>query len=280
MAKFGALFWCVLAPVALAFASRGQLVILPGKGKTVMERVMETLKTEDPAKIRALARQLRKEGETVMADRLEMAADLVAKMKKAPTDKLPASVDPLDESYLLNKPTTLDQTDLMVAAWLRAEGKGAPPFITADLYPEQVTERGLTPHEMWVLSPYFPVDSDLTAPVLHFGLPPGAPPEAAPEGLHAFTYLEWGRAHIRFPGGPVSMLGRWWLCMLAHELTHAAQFRVGMTAQETTDTLARYGYNNSPIEVQARFYQRLIYADLARRAREYFLRRGPLPVFP
>lgn len=249
-------------------------------GKTPLERAMEAVKTEDPAKMRAVARQLRAEGETTYADGLERAADMIAKMKTTPRAQWPAGADPVDEPWLRDEPVP-DQTDLMVADWLQRPDNGAPALTTADLYPDRApTRRLLTPRERWALAPYFPVPDDLSAE-LRFERPPNWTDEQTQQtGVYAVTYGIDGQTVVYFPHGPRLMLSRFWLAVLAHELVHGAQLRVAGGETGSIDAMAKYGYQNSPIEVQARYYQRIVYADLVTRARAYYLARGGIPVFP
>jgi hypothetical protein len=240
------------------------------------------MQTGDVKQIRALARKLRAEGERDMALRLEAAAELMEEMRGQQAQQWPAGADPVAETVWLEEPKTLTQDDLMVAAWLRAEDKGAPAFTVEDLYPDRSPERRkLTPHERWVLGPYFPVARDLEAVVLVFKTAEGVPPEVLAQ-LYAITYPDGnGGALVYFPRGHLSLLSRWWMAVLAHELVHGAQMRLaGGSTRHATEAMVKWGYSSSPVEVQARYYQRLVYVDLARRARDYFLSRGPMPVFP
>lgn len=267
--------------------TRSRVLYIPAAAKTgtPIERAARAfelaLEKQDIRYVREIARQLRAEGHIAIADKLEQAIPLTEKLieqRKKPPPTWPSTVDQVLDHELLNMPTTLSQDDLMVAAWMRREDNGAPPFETADLYPDRVTTRQLTPRERWFLSPYFPVASDLGAE-LHFG---AVAPEfaQATENLAAVTHPYEGHIRITFPNGPQSMLSRWWMALLAHEITHVAQYRLGLTTQQATEDFIKWQYTLSPIEVQARYYQRVVYADLVRRAREFFLARGPMPIFP
>lgn len=272
----------------LVFAiSRARVLYIPlgAETGTPMERAGKALELamekRDIRYVREIARQLRAEGHSLIADKLDEAIPIVQKMieqRKKPAPVWPAGADQVLDSELVNMPTVLTQDDLMVAAWLRRDDNGGPPFVEADLYPDRVTTRQLTPRERWFLAPYFPVASDLETE-LHFGKPPAEYAEAA-KNLAAYTHPFGGHIRITFPNGPQSMLSRWWLALLAHELTHAAQYRLGMTTQEAEAEFIKWQYTLSPIEVQARHYQRVVYADLVRRARDFYLSRGQLPIFP
>jgi hypothetical protein len=266
---------------------RGQLAGASAK-PTPLERAtqaaIDAVTSGDPKKIRALAVELRAQGQTDLANRLEQAAVLVERMLSQPHASWPAGADPVDDPELRDPPPVPpSQDDLMVAAWLRAKDTGAPALVDADLKPNKHLRRPLTARERWFLGPYFPVAADLKTPILNFRLPPGTSTKAAADTMrqyYALTFYSPAKVPlVYFPHGPQSLLSRWWMAVLAHELVHGAQLRLGMTPAQTTDALVSYGYALSPIEVQARFLQRVVYGDLVKRAHAYFASRGPVPVF-
>lgn len=281
-------FGWLLGAVALYALTRGRVIVLPAKQGTPMARAARALELAlekgDIRYVREMVRQLRAEKETELADRIEQGIPLMERLiaeRGKPKPTWPAGADPVTDSYLLESgpPTVLTQEDLMIAAWMRREDNGGPPFVEADLYPDRVTRRYLTPRERWFLDPYFPVKQDLEAELFFDNTPkPGI--EQYVKRLFAVTTRPGGKTLITFPNGPASFLSRWWMALLAHELSHGAQYRIGLTEQEAEREFARWEYVLSPIEVQARYYQRLVYWDLARRAREFWLSRGPMPKFP
>jgi hypothetical protein len=252
-------------------------------GATPFDRAVRAAQTNDTKVMRAEAKRLRAEGHAPYAQALETAADIAEKMKVAssqPPLLWPAGADPVSDMSLRNPPSHLTQDDLMVAAWLRDEDNGGPAFVTADLYPDRELKRRLTPRERWVLAPYFHVASDMD-PELNFGVPKGMPAGAFPANVYAVTFGTPDRGcTVVFPRGPQSLLSRWWMAVLVHELVHVAQLRLAGGDTGATAAQIKWGYERSPTEVQARYYQRLVYNDLVRRARESFLSRGPMPMFP
>jgi hypothetical protein len=275
------------AALALFAITRGRVIVLAKQG-TPIERAARALELAlekgDARYVRELARQLRAEGETELADKLDQGMPLLERLiaqRSRPKPTWPADADPVADAYLLEDgpPSVLSQEDLMIAAWMRHEENGGPAFVKADLYPDEVTTRQLTPRERWFLGPYFPVAQDLDAE-LHFSKPPPGAAEYTKNLFAVTTRGANGKVWINFPNGPQSMLSRWWLSLLAHELTHGTQYRLGMTERQAEDEFVRWNYVLSPIEVQARYIQRVVYWDLARRAREFWLSRGPMPLFP
>jgi hypothetical protein len=249
-------------------------------GKSPIERAIDAANTQDPAKMRAAARKLRAEGHTDLADRLEQAAALFQKMRAQPKAVWPADADPVNEPWLRDEPVP-GQEDLMIADWLQRTDNGGPPLTVEDLYPDRKLRRALTPRERWALGPYFPVSADLDGAELRFETPPNWTQQMAnDQPVYAVTFGVAGKPVVYFPKGPRSLLSRFWLAVLGHELIHGAQFRVSGGALNTTEDLLRWGYELTPTEVQARFYQRVIYGDLLRRAAAYWEPRGGVPLFP
>lgn len=272
-------------PCLLALASRRRSETVPAGALaegTPLERAQRAVETQDPKAMRAEAKRLRADGYKQIGDALDQAAVITEKMiarRNQPAPVWPSTVDRVLNDWLLAPPATLTQDDLMVAAWLRSDDNGGPAYVVGDLYPDRVAKRSLTPRERWVLSPYFPVVQDFAAE-LNFGVPPGTPPGVVPGNLYAITIGTTEGPKIIFPKGPQSLLGRWWLAVLAHELVHVSQVRIAGGDPGAVDAQIKWGYELSPLEVQARYYQRLVYDDLVARARAFFLSRGPMPKFP
>lgn len=186
--------------------------------------------------------------------------------------QVPGGVDPVDEAYLRLIPTSKNDDDRAFDRWL-AEDPTRPPYVEEDT--ARVTSRSLTPYEKWALGPYFYVD-DLTVPRLHNGkIPTLLEGIEVPWQMLALTMSISGKPHIFVPHEPQDFRHRWWLALLAHELYHAGQLRLGATPGEAEDAIKRHGYVNSPLEISARGKQREVYLGLAQRARA-FLKGRPV----
>jgi len=142
--------------------------------------------------------------------------------------------------------------------------------------------RKLNAFERWALEPYF-IDEDLTATIYNGVLPPIIDRSKLPPGIdldnlpvtaHAMTFGTPG-------GGSPPMIWlvhfrpqlwrRWDLSLLAHELSHGAQVRMGgLTPAELLALMTRYGYEGSPTEVQARWMQGAVLSKLDSRARAFY----------
>lgn len=245
-------------------------------GTTPAERAARVLETLDVKRIRAEAARLRKLGETQWADALEKAIPTVerlARIKKEPKPVWPRTADPVAEDFLLN-PRPLTDEDLRIAVWMGAPDNGGPALVPADsTMPQPGSKRRLTPRERWLLAPYFPVTADLDLEIV-FGPPPGGDTFVNPL-MHAVTAsVGSGAPMVFFPNGPQLMLDRFAMCVLGHELIHGAQARIGMRSTDPLESYARWGYELSPHEVQARAFQRVMWFDFAKRAAAYFAARG------
>lgn len=254
------------------------------EGGPPSQRAARALESLDEAKIKAESARLRKQGHTMWADALDRALPMIKMLKEqegTPKPEWPSSADSVPDFFLLNPPAFETQDDKLCAAWMRSQDNGGPPLVEADYrLPAPGARRPLTPRERWLLGPYFPVKQDLDLEIV-FEPPPGMPREVVDPLLHAITAMPPGTTtpKVFFPNGPELLLNRFWLCVLGHELIHGAQLRIGLTQQQSLESFVRWGYQLSPIEVQARAFQRVIWFDLASRARAYFLRKGPLPTF-
>ena len=78
------------------------------------------------------------------------------------------------------------------------------------------------------------------------------------------------KGEIWFPNAPRPLWQRGWLAILAHEVAHRAQLRMGMTEAEGIAAIHQRGYVDSPIELQARWMQRRVLRGLAERARAFY----------
>ena len=235
-----------------------------GPPDAIKKRMVDALITGKPATIRAEAKRLRSEGWPTLADDLEASArhlespgGLEQMPERAPVGTYDPFVEPVSE-------TTPD--DRAFAAWIRDPRSGAPELGREDLEPMQGPRR-LTDYERWVLGPYHYAD-DLTHPTLYLGMPPPDFPPGVkiPEQLWAVTTIT---GDIYFPNHPRSFLTRWWLAVLAHELYHVGQARLGLTSWQAQEAILKHGYAQSPVEVSARWKQRQTYDGVTKLAREF-----------
>jgi hypothetical protein len=169
--------------------------------------------------------------------------------------------------YKLNAPTAPDAND---QRWLRyvVEPSRPGPRAKADDAP---INRGLSDFEHWALAPYF-IRQDLDNVSLFNGVePPGLPQGFAsklPATMWALTFVApGGPALVWLPHFHALMYERWWLGLLAHEITHGAQGRMGgLSPQQAVEQYKSMGYEKMPTEVQARWMQDAVLQGLDRRA--------------
>lgn len=195
-------------------------------------------------------------------------------LNQLPPTTLPPTVDPMRDLRLLSKPTEGIEIEIddLYDRWVRDPRSGAPELTTVDLIP-RVGKRGLTAFERWALADFFYV-ADLEGEKLHMGM---RPPELVdklaeagqelPEAVAAFTMPD---GSVWFPHGPKPLHERWWLSILAHELYHSGQVRLGSTLGEATEAIEHWGYIDSPLEVSARWKQREVYDGMGERAQMFF----------
>lgn len=187
----------------------------------------------------------------------------------------PPYVDPTDEELLSGPKITGD--DLLWLRYATDPDRPGPPLRQKDEENEPPSSRTLTDFEIWVLEPYFPVPDDLGGVTIHNGFdPPNFP---APELLPLLAAKTDERGDIWLPGRkpgepswqrPQPLWHRYWLGVLAHELTHRAQIRMGMTLPDAIQAVHEHGYVESPVEVQARWMQRRVLRGMAERARAFY----------
>lgn len=210
-----------------------------------------------------------------------LAALFVAVRRRPPVDidslpptKLPSTVDPMRDVRLFVPPAeTSDETVLenerFFRAWVEDGRSGAPALTEVDANPRNGT-RGLTPYERWALQDYFHA-LDLDAASITFG---GRPPifEGLPINSRVYAMTDMDDGRVYFPHGPRDMCSLWWLSVMAHELYHAGQHRLGAQPIDMGSANMTWGYVDNPLEVQARWQQRAVLDGLAQRARAFFAR--------
>lgn len=171
------------------------------------------------------------------------------------------------DQRLFNPPVMPNEEDRFFSAWI-GDSRSGSQLSSVDVSP-RAGKRHLTAYEKWALRPYFPYAPDLDEPVINDGIkPPGWEYEQDPEGIRAATSPL--TKEIYFPHGPTKFTDRWWLAALAHELWHLAQIRIGLTPEQAAGALMKWGYESSPIEVQARYQQARVYDGLAKSARTFY----------
>jgi hypothetical protein len=175
--------------------------------------------------------------------------------------------EPTDQQ--LSRPTNDDTADDRLWAMYAVDSKRVGPKPTdAELLP--VAEvRKLSEFERWALEPYFPQLGFLLETVVHNGLNP--PWLGAPEP-DTYAITDENR-EIWVLHKPRGLWTRWWLSLLAHELSHVRQMQMGMTREQVQTARRDHGYANSPIEVQARAVQRRVLRGLTYRSREFYRSR-------
>lgn len=182
-----------------------------------------------------------------------------------PKTPLPPYVDPTD-AELMTLPNLASAEELRWARYARDPDRPGPR-LEIDAGP---VTRKLNAFELWALGPYFPVEEDLKAHSIHLGKwPPWVPRDAMPAGGVLGGITDPNTGDVWFPEVR-ELWSRYWLAVLAHELTHAAQMRMGMTRDQIIQALREHGYVQSPIEVQARAFQRRVLRGLAERARAFY----------
>jgi hypothetical protein len=264
--------YALLGGVAFLFFRHGlgpeQKAIVPGLDwrdeppSEIVDRVMLAFATGDPAQMRAEASKLRGEGWTLVADALDAGARFVegGGFDKGPKPAPPGIFDP----FIVPRGEKVD--DRTFHDWIFNPSSGAPPLTSDDRNPVQ-GPRKLTEYERWVLGPYVYV-ADLDATTIH----QNTRPPVIPEGTEIPAQL-WGLtmegAQIYFPNQPRSFLNRWWLSVLAHELYHVGQGRLGLTTWQGLEATMKYGYFENPIEVSARWKQRQVYEGITKSARDF-----------
>lgn len=218
-----------------------------------------------------------------------------------PFPTLPPDIDVYVEPTtreLLEPPEEPSNDDLLWARYIGDKGHAHPE-------PHDDTKavsRKLSRFERWALAPYFPVAEDLQVTLNHgdlLQLIPGArerleqarklDPQMVDRALEAYKRFQKGgpgdvqaltainpatsKVEVFIPRLQ-PLYTRWWLGVLGHELAHVSQYRMGMTAPQILEALARHGYSDSPIEQQARVVQRQVLRGLTMRARNYFRSKG------
>ena len=183
---------------------------------------------------------------------------------------------PFSTSYLLNPPELPDEHALL---WNRFVVDPNRPGPRAKI-DEAPVARALSDFEHWALAPYF-IRQDLDNVTLYNGkAPPQVPRELldkVPETMWAMTFTKpGGPAVIWLPKFHSIMHDRWWVGLLAHELSHGAQGRMGgVTPQQALELFKKYGYEKMPMEIQARWLQGMVLQKLDQRA-EAFYRGAPM----
>lgn len=174
----------------------------------------------------------------------------------------------------LRDPQPRTEDDDIFDAWIRDSRSGAPRLTDVDLKP-QPGKRRLTAIEKWLLTPYFPFPGDLGDRWIHNGFEPPRLGGTIPTNLYAWTEPnpDTGGAEgaiLFFPNEARTLIDRWWLSCLAHELWHAAQMRIGLTEAQRKASNRRWGYVDSPIEVQARWQQKRVFDGVTAAARAFY----------
>ncbi len=196
----------------------------------------------------------------------------------SPSSARPPYVDPTDEELLSGPKVTGE--DLLWVRYANDADRPGPPLRQQGEDDEPATSRTLTDFEIWVLEPYFPVPGDLGGVTIHNGFdPPDFPDALRSELLPLIAAKTDDAGDIWIPGRkkgdpnwqrPQPLWQRYWLGVLAHELTHRAQIRMGMTLAQGIQSIHEHGYVDSPIEVQARWMQRRVLRGMAERARAFY----------
>jgi hypothetical protein len=169
---------------------------------------------------------------------------------------------PYTDEELLNPPLSLPAGDRDWWAYASDPRRPGPPLPAADSAP---IARPLNAYERWALAPYFP--ADVLEATIHNGQAlPFLHGDAPPATLWSITDT---KGQIWFPNAVRDLRGRWWLAILAHELAHVQQIRMGLTKHETSEAIKHFGYEQSPIERQARWLQGQVMRDLYERARSF-----------
>ncbi len=182
-----------------------------------------------------------------------------------PRVPIPPYVEPTDKE-LMTEPNLASAEELRWARYARDPDRPGPA-LENDAGP---VTRKLTAFEIWALQPYFPVEQDLTSHQIHQGQwPPWVPADARPLGGVIGGITDPDTGDVWFPLVR-PLWSRGWLAVLGHELTHGAQLRMGATKQQIIDSLRQHGYVQSPMEVQAREFQRRVLRGLAERARAFY----------
>jgi hypothetical protein len=185
---------------------------------------------------------------------------------------LPPIEDLDDGPDLLDPPSVRTDADNLWERYATDPERPGPVLMTDELAPAEPVDRYLTEFERWALRPYFPVAADLDTKIHNGKIPMAVPAAQVPGNLWALTVAipPGSKPEIWFPNGVRPLYQRWWLGVLAHEITHAAQTRIGMTPRQALDALLTYGYKDSPIERQARWMQRRVLNGLDARARAFY----------
>lgn len=196
----------------------------------------------------------------------------------SPSSARPPYVEPSDEDLLSGPKLTGD--DLLWVRYANDPDRPGPPLRQNGEEDKPPVSRTLTDFEIWVLEPYFPVPDDLGGVTIHNGIdPPGFPDELREKLLPMIAAKTDDHGDIWLPGRkvgdpswqrPQPLWQRYWLGVLAHELTHRAQIRMGMTMDQGIQSIHEHGYVDSPIEVQARWMQRRALRGMAERARAFY----------
>lgn len=186
---------------------------------------------------------------------------------------LPPIEDLDDGPDLLNPADTPTEADLLWERFAKDPKRPGAPLTAAQLNQTAIEDRKPNAFERWALAPYFPVAMDLDLTLHNGSSPPFTPPGVTiPPNMWALT-AAWPpntTPQIWFPNGVRPLWQRWWLGVLAHELTHGAQVRIGMTPGQAMDAQLQHGYQDSPVERQARWMQRRVLNGLDARARAFY----------
>lgn len=180
---------------------------------------------------------------------------------------------PFTADYLLNPPRSGD-ADEHDRLWARYVVDPARPGPRAKI-DEAPIVRALSDFEHWALAPYF-IREDLDNVTLYNGVVP--PPvskelqDQLPATMWALTFGAPGKPAILWlPHFHPTMHERWWVGLLAHELTHGAQARMGgLKPADAVALFKKYGYEDMPTEVQARWMQGQVLTKLDARAAAFY----------
>lgn len=187
----------------------------------------------------------------------------------------------LGTSYILDMPNPTHPADRLWARFVADPDRPGPRLNPQEL---SVTphDRPPSPFERWCLRRFFPVFEDVTEARLHLGKLPSLGPDvklppdfATPPSVMAVTDAN---GEVWFPPRATSTGGKeapvlshfYWITILAHELAHRSQRRMGLTPGQALDAILKHGYADSPIERQARWLQQVIADALIHAADRFF----------
>jgi hypothetical protein len=188
-------------------------------------------------------------------------------------DKIPGVqvyVEP-SEAELTTPPDRESSDDALWRMYAIDSKRAGPKPTEAEWDPKQPHTRKMTAFERWALEPYFQGMDYIFESVVHNGLEPLEATAAGivlPKATVAFTHPVSREIYVLH--GVKPLWQRWWLALLAHELVHVHQMKMGMTLKEALIAILDHGYVDSPIEVMARHTQRRVLRGLTMRARSYY----------